>query len=201
MKVCRSVSLYTVFAFLAALAGFPLFAQPQEKSPTPAKPAPLPTAETLTQSGEGFSYQVRTPQGWQQQTFKTQPASVLFYQSKGQLKDGVGVIRIQLNPEEAESIAADLKNDMDDYREQYPKVEFKDLALAHPRYEVAAKDFTVAGQFHEYVAYVSPYKGCPFMFSVALNTGKNPAQEAQLAGLRAAVESIELLTPKPPAAK
>ena len=81
------------------------------------------------------------------------------------------------------------------YRAQHPKIQFKDLAIKNPRYLCLAKVFYVPREFYEYVAYVNPGPGKPFLFSVSMNSQKVDASVKEIEAYKSAVESLRLVKP------
>lgn len=183
----------TLLSLLAlVLCGLPSVAQ----TPTPS--APSPKLDRLLVWGEGFVFGVKEPAGWEGDTEKARlyKANVLFHRPATEPGKPEGVIRVRVSSKEDENTEADLKADMDGYRQKFPQVQFPSLAAAHPSYRLLAREFTVPGKFHEYVAYVNPGPQFHYLFSVALNTGSAPATEAELAALRDVIGSLAAIAAK-----
>jgi hypothetical protein len=151
--------------------------------------------EGLLVYGNGFRFGVREPTGWRGSTGEAQPlsANVVFYREGESAESAVALFRVRLDQKADEDIAADLAADMDGYRSQYPGVEFRDLAIKHPAYKVVAKLFAVPGQFYEYVAYVNPGRGRPWVFAASLNKQRVEATADELAAFRRMIASLQLL--------
>jgi hypothetical protein len=149
----------------------------------------------LLVDGAGFRFGVREPTGWRGSTGEAQElsANVVFYREGESASNAVALFRVRLDQKMDEDIAADLGADMDGYRSQYEGVEFRDLVIKHPTYKVAAKLFTVPGQFYEYVAYVNPGRGRPWVFAVSLNKQRVEATAGELAAFRKMIASLRLL--------
>jgi len=88
-----------------------------------------------------------------------------------------------------------MEADIRSYKAQYPKIRFKDIAIRNPAYPAVAKVFYVPGQFYEYVAYMNPGQGKPFIFSVSMNSQKLEATAKQLGAYELTLASLKLLKP------
>jgi hypothetical protein len=62
-------------------------------------------------------------------------------------------------------------------------------------YPALAKVFYVPGQFYEYVTYMNPGRGEPFIFSASINSQKSEATEKQLGAYESTLASLKLLNP------
>jgi len=153
--------------------------------------------DELLVHGDNFAFSVKEPAGWKGDTKgAAEFQSNLVLREIGQTSNEVsGMIRIRVNGKKDENTQADIEEDIRAYRAQYPKVQFKDLSVASPRYRCLAKVFYVPGLFYEYVAYVNPGPGKPLLFSVAMNTQKVEATAKELGAYKSAVESLTLLKP------
>jgi len=187
----------TLLLLVALLpCGMPAAAPAQTTAPSAPS---TPKMDRLVVYGDGFAFGVKEPEGWHGDTTENVErygANVLFYRPGVDPGKPEGVIRVRISKKADEDTAADLKADMDGYRKQFPKVEFRELSVFHPQYRVLAKEFTVPGEFHEYVAYVNPGPRLQYIFSVALNTGATPATDAELAALRTVIASLAALPTK-----
>jgi len=152
-------------------------------------------ADRLLIYGDGFAFGVREPSGWQGSTAEATRLSsnVVFYRRGENADAAVALLRVRVNDKTDEDLAADLQADMDLYRKQYPRIEFRDLAVVHPSYRVAAKLFLLPGQWYEYVAYVNPGPGRPWIFGASMNKQHAEATTEELAAFRKVVASLELL--------
>jgi hypothetical protein len=158
-----------------------------------------PARDRLLVYGEGFALGVKEPRGWRGDTEGAGKwgANIVFYRATETLDNASTVIRILVGEKTDENTAADLAYDMKGYRERFPKVQFIDLDVSHPSYPVFGKLFSVAGSFYEYVVYLNPGKGKPFLLSASMNKSVRPATEEQLAAFRDIVASLVMLSGKP----
>jgi hypothetical protein len=147
--------------------------------------------------GDNFLFSVKEPAGWKGDT-----ASAEKFQSNVVLRDATqsaagvaGLIRVRLNDKTDENISADMEADIRSYRAQYPKVQFKGIVIKNPAYPAVAKVFYVPGQFYEYVTYMNPGPGKPFIFSVSMNTQTSEATAKQLGAYETTLASLKLLKP------
>ena len=88
-----------------------------------------------------------------------------------------------------------MEADIRSYSSEYPKIQFKNIAIKNPAYPAVAKVFYVPGQFYEYVTFMNPGLGKPFSFSVSMNSQKSEATAKQLGAFESAVASLKLLKP------
>jgi hypothetical protein len=88
-----------------------------------------------------------------------------------------------------------MEDDIRSYRAQYSKIQFKDIDTRNPAYPAVAKVFYVPGQFYEYVTYMNPGRGKPFIFSVSMNSQKWEATAKQLGAYESTLASLNLLKP------
>jgi len=147
--------------------------------------------------GDNFIFGVKEPPGWSGDTTNAHKfqSNVVLHEMGQPPESFTGLIRIRLNPKVDENTKADLEADMREYRDQYPKVQFKDLSIRNPRYLCLAKVFFVPGEFYEYVAYVNPGPKKPLLFSVSMNTQESEANSEELEAFISAVQSLTLLKP------
>ena len=130
--------------------------------------------------GDGFIFGVKEPLGWKGDIASAGnlQSNVILHEGGQPPESSQGLIRIRVNDKVDENTEADLDEDMRGYRAQHPKIQFKDLTVKNPEYPCLAKVFYVPGEFYEYVAYVNPGAGKPFLFSVAMNSQSlKPAQK------------------------
>jgi len=147
--------------------------------------------------GDDFIFSVKEPPGWKGDTTIAGKfeSNVVLHETGQRPESFSGLIRIRLNDKVDENTSSDLEEDMRGYRAQYPKVQFKDLPLRNLRYLCLAKVFYVPGEFYEYVAYVNPGPGKPFLFSVSMSSEKSEASAKELEAYKSAVQSLRLLKP------
>lgn len=171
-------SIFPAIVFLTALS-----------SPTPLYQKKM---DRLIVYGYGFRFGVQEPEGWEGDWKKAShlKANIIFYPKGHDLTLPDGIIRVRVNKKMDENTAEDLATDMEGYRKRFSEVQFDDLDITHPLYTCFPKLFFVENQFHEYVAYVNPGKRFWYMFSVALNTGENPATESELVAFKTVVVSL-----------
>jgi hypothetical protein len=128
---------------------------------------------------------VHEPDGW---TGDTEIAAkfgsnTLFYRGSRLPDSGalVPLIRVRVNNKIDENTVKDLQHDMEEYKRQYPKVQFEDIRVDHPT---------------EYVAYLNPGKGNPIQLAVSLSKRRVPATREELGAYREVVRSLVLLKPQ-----
>src|SRR6266481_2100216 len=131
--------------------------------------------------GDNFLFSVREPAGWKGDTASAESLA--------------GLIRVRLSDKTDENISADMEDDIRSYRAQYPKIQFKDIAIRNLAHPAVAKVFYVPGQFYEYVTYMNPGLGKPFIFSVSMNSQKSEATAKQLGAYESTLASLKLLKP------
>lgn len=183
---CSLVFLLTTFLALVVVWLCPLQASlAQQKS------------DQLLVYGNDFLFSVKEPKGWAGDTTNADKfeANVVFHEANQPLDSYAGLIRIRLNPKEDENTSIDMEDDMNDYKQRFPGVQFKELTVKHPNYVCIAKAFYIPGDFYEYVAYVNPGPKKQILFSASMNTGKSVASPKELAAYRTAIESLTLLKP------
>lgn|SRR6266404_2331727 len=155
-----------------------------------------PKRDSLIVYGGKFSFAVKEPAGWTGDTEHAARfgANIVFHRSSETIDNAGALIRVRLGSKADEDTAADLKDDMDGYRKQYPKVEFHTIGVSHPKYPVFSKLFVVPGGFYEYVVYLNPGRTVPYLFSVSMNKQKNRATPDEFAAFQRVVASIAFLT-------
>jgi len=149
--------------------------------------------DQLLVHGDNFLFSVKEPDGWKGDTTgaETFQSNVVLHEASQATKSPSGLIRVRLNDKTDENISADMKDDIRSYKTQYPKIQFKDIAIRNPGYPAIAKVFYIPGQFYEYVAYMNPGRGKPFIFSVAMNTQKSEATAKQLGAYESTLASLK----------
>jgi hypothetical protein len=88
-----------------------------------------------------------------------------------------------------------MEDDIRTYKAQYPKIRFRNIAIKNPAYPAVTKVFYIPGQFYEYVTYMNPGRGKPFIFSVSMNSQKSEATAKQLDAYESTLVSLKLLKP------
>jgi len=155
-----------------------------------------PKLNNLIIYGNGFAFGVKEPDGWHGDTDKIAAkyrVNVVFLPSEESVKNDV-TIRVLINHKHDENTIDDLNYDMQGYRKEFPAVQFSDLDVIHAKYKTFAKTFFIPNQFYEYVAYLNPGPGIPFIFSVAMSKRGEPATEAELKAYEGVLKSLVWLT-------
>jgi hypothetical protein len=147
--------------------------------------------------GDDFMFSVKEPPGWKGDatTAAKFQSNLILHEIGQQPESSSGLIRIRIDEKVDENTSADLKEDMRGYRAQYPKIQFRELPVKNQRYLCMAKVFYIPGEFYEYVTYVNPGPGKPFLFSVSMNSQKSEASAKELDAYKSAVQSLTLLKP------
>jgi len=157
---------------------------------------PSPKLNSLIVYGDGFAFGVKEPDGWHADTdalASKYHVNVVFSPIAGSGNDDV-TIRVRVNSKVDENTIEDLQYDMDQYKRDHPNVQFQDLNVAHAEYKTFPKLMSVPGRFYEYVAYLNPGPGRPFIFSVAMSTRKEPATGEELKAYEAVLKSVVWLS-------
>ena len=185
-----------ISAVLVIAALLAPFAMAQSATPPPGKPM-----DTLLVYGEGFLFSMKEPQGWRcicDETAGKYQVNAIIFPSSNQSRAHHVAIRVRVNEKTDENTIEDLKADMQDYKRNYPKVQFVDLAVANPEYKTYTKLFQFPGDFYDYVAYVNPGPQARFMLSVSMTKEKTPATPDELAAYAKVVQSLHVFTEDAP---
>jgi len=158
---------------------------------------PLERAEAdgLIVYGSGFAFTVSEPPGWIGDTkaAATLGANIIFYRRGETAVRSKALIRVLVADKVDENTVADLESDERDYRQRYPKVIFKDVAVSHAEYKTYPKLFCVPGEFYEYVTYLNPGPTRPLLLSVSMNTQKEPATAEEWKTYHSIVSSLTFI--------
>jgi hypothetical protein len=151
--------------------------------------------ENLLIQGENLIISVKEPMGWigDSNNTTTDHDNLVFYRMNETLQSAKAVIRVLVANKTDENTIEDLKYDMESYRKQYPKIQFKDISVKHPEYSVYAKLFYVDTNFYEYVTYLNPGKNHPYIISVSMNLKKNEASKEDIEAYSFVIESLKAL--------
>jgi len=148
----------------------------------------------LLVQGENFTISVKEPMGWKgDSNASAGHGNLVFYRMNENLQNAKAVIRVLVANKTDENTIEDLKYDMESYRKQYPKVQFKDISVKHPEYSVYPKLFYVDTDFYEYVAYLNPGKQYPYLICVSMNLKKNEASKEDIEAYSFVVGSLRAL--------
>jgi len=145
--------------------------------------------------GDSFMFTVHEPEGWTadiENAVKVSAGVVLVREGETFEKHGV-LIAIRVAKKVDEDTKEDLNHDMREFRNLYPDVQFKDLKVKHPSYASHAKLFTIPRSRHDYVTYLNPGAGMPFLCSVTMTTGKKEANKNDLKAYREVAGSLEFI--------
>jgi hypothetical protein len=144
---------------------------------------------------DDLMFVVREPQGWQGDIENAPKigAGVALYRKNETFEKNNALIAVRVARKVDENTALDLDHEINGFRELYPDAEFGDLRVKHPSYASFAKIFSVPKNHYEYVTFLNPGRVAPYLFSVAMSTGKREASKAELKAYREVVRSIEYI--------
>lgn len=145
--------------------------------------------------GDDFMFAIKEPEGWTadiENAPKLSAGVVLYREGETFEKHGV-LIAIRVAKKVDEKTADDLAHDMKEFRNLYPDVQFKALKAPHPSYAAHAKVFTIPKSRYDYVAYLNPGPGTPYLFSVTMYTGKKQADKKVLQTYKDVIRSLEFI--------
>jgi hypothetical protein len=147
--------------------------------------------------GNNFLFSVKEPVGWKGDTASAEKfqSNIILHETAQAADSLTGLIRVRLNEKTDENISADMQADIRSYKAQYPKIQFKDITVKNAAYPAVTKVFYVRGQFYEYVTYMNPGQGKPFIFSVSMNIQKSEATAKELDAYESTLASLKLLRP------
>jgi hypothetical protein len=147
--------------------------------------------------GDNFLFSVKEPAGWKGDTASAEKfqSNVVLHEATQPSESLAGLIRVRLNDKTDENISADIEDDIRSYTAQYPKIQFKDIAIRNLAHPAVAKVFYVPGQFYEYVTYMNPGLGKSFIFSVSMSSQQSEATAKQLGAYESTLASLKLLKP------
>ena len=145
--------------------------------------------------GDNFMISAKEPNGWKGDTTNASVyhVNLVFYRNNETIQNAKTVIRILIADKTDENTNEDLKYDMESYRKQYPKVQFKDILIKHPEYKAFPKLFYVADSFYEYVTYLNPGTKHRYNISVSMNLQKTEATKEDMKAYSSIIESITAL--------
>jgi hypothetical protein len=150
--------------------------------------------DNLLIQGENFSISVKEPTGWKgDSNISADHGNLVFHRMNENLQNANVVIRVLVANKTDENTIEDLKYDMESYRKQYPKVQFKDISAKHPEYNIYPKLFYVDTNFYEYVTYVNPGENYPYIICVSMNLKKNEANKEDIETYSSVIESLKAL--------
>ena len=156
-----------------------------------------PKMDNLVVYGKNFSFAVKEPDGWRADTEKIASqyhVNIIFLPSREESLQHKVSIRVRVNKKQDENTVEDLNYDLQEYRKQYPAAQVTDLKVEHPEYKTFASTVYLPKKFHEYVAYLNPGPGRPFVFSVAMSKQNEPATEEELNAYKSILKSVQWLT-------
>jgi hypothetical protein len=157
---------------------------------------PAPKLNSLIVYGDGFAFGVKEPDGWRGDTDAIASkfhVNVVFSPVDKSGSPDV-TIRVRASKKVDENTIEDLNYDMDSYKKDFPNAQFQDLNVAHGEYKTFSKLVFVPDKFYEYVAYLNPGRGRPFILSVAMSTHKRPASQEELKAYEDILKSLAWLS-------
>lgn len=145
--------------------------------------------------GDNFMVSAKEPSGWKGDSTNASAyhVNLVFYRNNETIQNAKTVIRILIADKPDENTIEDLKYDMESYRKQYPKVQFKDISVKHPGYKTFSKLFYVADNFYEYITYLNPGTKHRYNISVSMNLKKTEATKEDMQAYSSIIESITAL--------
>jgi hypothetical protein len=147
--------------------------------------------------GDGFIFGVKEPDGWKADINNAAKldANILFYRSNESFSNHGSFIYIRINKKVDENVGEDLKYDMKQYSDKYPKIQFGDISVSHASFALYAKLFYEPNKFYEYVTYINPGRGKPITVSATMNVQKQEASAEELTAYKQVVSSLILIKP------
>ena len=147
--------------------------------------------------GDTFLFSVKEPAGWKADTKDADSwqANVIFHEAGKPADSAAGVIRVRVNDKVSENTAADMAEDEGSYREQFPGVQFRDVAVSCDPYRCLSEIFFVPEKFYEYVTYLNPGAKKPVLISISMNSDKAEATAQELDAYKAVIQSLTVLKP------
>jgi len=151
--------------------------------------------DNIIMYGDNFVVSAKEPNGWKgdRTNASVNQENLVFYRNGENVQNARTVIRILIANKTDENTIEDLKYDMESYRKQYPKVQFKDIAVKHPEYKTYSKLFYLSNSFYEYVTYLNPGMNCRYIISVSMNLQNTEASTDDMKAYACLIESIEAL--------
>ena len=119
--------------------------------------------------------------------------NLVLYRTNENIQNAKTLIRVLVTKKTDENTAEDLNYDMEGYRKQYPKIQFKDIGVKHPEYRAYAKLFYLKEGFHEYVTYLNPGKKYPYLIAVSMTIQKTKAGKEDMRAYSFVVKSVKAL--------
>ncbi len=153
------------------------------------------TAGPLVVYGDDFMFVVKEPKGWQGDVENAPKlsAGVVLYRDKETFEKHSILIIVRMAGKVDENTEEDLAHEMRGFRTLYPDAEFSPLPVKHPSYASFSKVFSVPKSRHEYVTFLNPGASVPYLFSIAMDTGKQKATAGELEAYREVVRSLEFI--------
>lgn len=185
-----------VMVFLAMLLGCSML-QAQNLTPDTGKPEVDKKMDRLLVYGKSFLFSAKEPDGWHGDTEEIARyfySNLIFIPEDKVSRTAHINIRIRVNHKETTDPSEDMQTDMTGYKAKYPKVQFSDLVVSHPKYKICAKLFYVENDFYEYVVYVDPGIGVKMNFSIVMSKDSTPATPEEMKAFKEVLESLIWIT-------
>ena len=163
-------------------------------------PAAKQPMDTVLVFGDGFVFSLKEPEGWScicDERAAQYEVNAALFPAAAQSRAHHVMIRIRVNKKSDEDTAQDLKSDMEQYKHNYPEVEFVAFDVAHPEYKTHAKLFRHPDGFQDYVAFVNSGPETWFTLSVSMTKEKVPATAGELAAFTKVLQSLHMITKDP----
>ena len=145
--------------------------------------------------GDGFVFSLKEPDGCHcvcGLEASEYGVNAVLIPSSAQSRARHVIIRVRVNSKTDENTLEDLKADMRQYKQRYPKVQFAALDVTHAEYKTYTKLFAFPDDFYDYVAYINPGPGSGFTLSVSMAKEKAPASQGELAAYANVVSSLHV---------
>jgi hypothetical protein len=194
-KFGGDVRRLSMLVLVVALAGVALHAQ--NSSPNASNPDGSKKMDGLLVYGQGFVFSAKEPNGWHADTDKIASYyySNLIFLPEDKLSQTAHVnIRVRVNHKETKDPSEDMQTDIAGYKTKYPKTQFSDLAVLHPKYKIAAQLFYTPNEYYEYVVYVDPGSGVDKNFSVTMSKESKPATPKEMKAFQEVLASLFWIT-------
>lgn len=162
---------------------------------------PKENDEAVLVFGDGFVFSMKEPDGWHcvcGPEASEYGVNAVLIPSSAQSRARHVIIRLRVNTKTDENTLEDLKADMRQYKQRYPKVQFAALDFAHAEYKTYTKLFAFPDDFYDYVAYANPGPSFAFTLSVSMAKEKTPATQNELIAYAQVLHSLHVVAGDPP---
>jgi len=149
-------------------------------------------ANNLIVYGDGFTFEVKEPDGWKGdiENAAKYSSNIIFYNTAEGLDKSEVLVQMLVFEKQDENTIEDLMYDVNTYKQKYHNLKQKDFVSIHKEYKCYSKLVYVENEFYQYIVYINPGKKYKNGISITMNIDKREATKNEIQAFNKVIESL-----------